>query len=59
MRLEKEELIRPKAKARSGFFGELSIPTSDLKASRAFWEKLGFTYFAFYADFDPEGGSYE
>ena len=46
VRLEKDELIRPKAKARSGFFGELSIPTSDLKASRAFWEKLGFTYFA-------------
>lgn len=46
VKLEKDELIRPKAEAKSGLFGELSIPTADLKASRAFWEKLGFTYFA-------------
>jgi catechol 2,3-dioxygenase-like lactoylglutathione lyase family enzyme len=46
VRLERDELLVPKTQGKSGFFGELSIPTSDLKASRAFWEKLGFTYFA-------------
>jgi predicted lactoylglutathione lyase len=46
VRLERDELLAPKTQAKSGFFGELSIPTRDLKSSRAFWEKLGFTYFA-------------
>jgi catechol 2,3-dioxygenase-like lactoylglutathione lyase family enzyme len=46
VRLEKDELIRPKTEARSGFFGEISIPTRDLKATRAFWERLGFEVFA-------------
>jgi catechol 2,3-dioxygenase-like lactoylglutathione lyase family enzyme len=28
--------------SRCGTFGEYALPTSDLQASRAFWEKLGF-----------------
>jgi catechol 2,3-dioxygenase-like lactoylglutathione lyase family enzyme len=28
--------------SRCGTFGEYAIPTSDLQASRAFWERLGF-----------------